>query len=84
MPSSGQITIMNAGLINGIDYRNCSMIMTATLNAITIRFQGEPQLFIRGMLGDFVYGGNNTAFASLDAFIAYWNANYAFLKTSSI
>ena len=73
------IHTIDDGKINGIDYRNCPMIMSCDLNVVTLRFVGDVQPFIQVPLSCIIDSSGNN-YESIEAFKTYWNSYHAILQ----
>ena len=65
----------NQGKINDIDMSDNSMVLTIEGNKIRIRMQGESTPYIECLLDDCINHAG-AAFATMAAFITYWNTYY--------
>jgi len=64
---------LDAGKINGVDYRGNNPILTVEGNKITIRLSGDAFPFIQADLSEFINSAG-AAFATIELFKTYWNS----------
>jgi len=71
-----ELYTLGAGTINGIDYKDNQFVLTTEGNKVRIRLQGESTPFIETDLANLL-DSSNAEFATMAAFVTYWNANFA-------
>lgn len=72
---------LDTGKLNGIDIRNNQPILTISGNKIAIRLLDGME-FVDALLEEFIDDAG-APFATMAAFLAYWNTYYTKIPTST-